>query len=61
MQFKDIYKGVAKETAKKAGKYALKVMAIQASFSMLKEIINALVRFFKSATKSFKTFLDEIV
>lgn len=57
---KDIYKGVAKETAKKAGKDALKVMAIQALSSMLKEIINALVRFFKSTTKSFKTFLDEM-
>ena len=57
---KDIYKGVAKETAKKAGKDALKIIAIQALSSMLKEIINALVRFFKSATKSFKTFLDEM-
>lgn len=57
---KDIYKGVAKETAKKAGKDALKVMAIQALSSMLKEIINALVRFFKSTTKSFETFLDEM-
>lgn len=57
---KEIYKGVAKETAKKAGKDALKVMALQALSSMLKEIINALVRFFKSATKSFKTFLDEM-
>lgn len=57
---KDIYKGVAKETAKKAGKDALKVMAIQALSSMLKEIINALIRFFKSTTKSIKTFLDEM-
>lgn len=57
---KDIYKGVAKETAKKAGKDALKTIAVQALSSMLKEIINALVRFFKSATKSFKTFLDEM-
>ena len=57
---KDIYKGVTKETAKKAGKDALKVMAIQALSSMLKEIINALVRFFKSTTKSFKTFLNEM-
>lgn len=57
---KDIYKGVAKETAKKAGKDALKVMAIQALSSMLKEIINALIRFFKSTTKSIDTFLDEM-
>lgn len=57
---KDIYKGVAKETAKKAGKDAVKVMAIQALSSMLKEIVNALVRFFKSTTKSFKSFLDEM-
>lgn len=57
---KDIYKGVAKETAKKAGKDALKIIAIQALSSMLREIINALVRFFKSTTKSFKTFLNEM-
>lgn len=57
---KDIYKGVAKETAKKAGKDALKIIAIQALSAMLKEIINALVRFFKATTKSFKTFLDEM-
>lgn len=57
---KDIYKGVAKETAKKAGEDAVKVMAIQALSSMLKEIVNALVRFFKSTTKSFKSFLDEM-
>lgn len=57
---KDIYKGVAKETVKKAGKDALKIMATQALSSMLEEIINALVRFFKSTTKSFETFLDEM-
>lgn len=57
---KDIYKGVVKETGKKACKDALKVIAIQALSSMLKEIINALVRFFRSPTKSFKTFLDEM-
>lgn len=57
---KDIYKGVAKETAEKAGKDALKVMAIQALSSMLKEIINALVRFLKSPSKSFKIFLEEM-
>lgn len=57
---KDIYKGMAKETAKKAGKDALKVMAIQALSTMLKEIINALVRFFKSTSKSFKGFLEEM-
>lgn len=57
---KDIIKGVAKETAKKAGKDALKVMAIQALSDMLKEIINALVRFLKSTSKSFKGFLGEM-
>lgn len=57
---KDIYKGVAKETAKKAGRDAIKIIAIQALSSMLKEIINALVRFFKSTAKSFTTFFDEM-
>lgn len=57
---KDIAKGVAKETAKKAGKDALKIMAVQALSSMLKEIINALVRFFKQAEKSFSNFIQEM-
>lgn len=57
---KDIAKGVAKETGKKAGKDALKTMAVQALFDLLKEIINALIRFFKQTAKSFRSFLDEM-
>ena len=57
---KDIAKGVVKETGKKAGKDALKAMAVQALFELLKEIMNALVRFFKSSVKTFKGFLGEM-
>lgn len=57
---KDIAKGVVKETGKKAGKDALKAMAVQALFDLLKEIMNALVRFFKSTAKTFKGFLEEM-
>ncbi|WP_195839136.1 hypothetical protein [Anaerosalibacter bizertensis] len=57
---KDIAKGAAKEVGKKAGKDALKQMVISALFSMLKEIMNGLVRFFKSQAKSFELFLDEM-
>lgn len=56
----DISKGVAKETAKKAGKDALKQMAVSALFSLLKEVMNGFVRFLKSQAKSFQTFLDEM-
>lgn len=57
---KDIYAGVAKQTAKKAGKDALKAMAAAALFDLLKSIMNGLVRFFKEKHKSFKLFLTEI-
>lgn len=57
---KDITKGVTKEVGKKAGTDALKQMAISALFSMLKEIMNGLVRFLKSQIKSFELFLDEM-
>ena len=57
---KDIAKGVAKETTKKAGKDAMKQMTVTALFSLLKEVINGLIRFLKSKTKTFKSFLDEI-
>ena len=57
---KDINKGVAKNVAKKAGLDALKMMAVSALFTMLKEIMNGLVRFFKSKNKSFKLFLEEM-
>ena len=57
---KDITKGAVKEVGKKAGKDALKQMTIEALFSMLKEIMNGLVRYFKSKAKSFKSFLEEM-
>lgn len=57
---KDIAVGVAKQTAKKAGKDALKTMAVTALFSLLKEIMNGFVRFLKSKAKSFKNFLEEM-
>lgn len=57
---KDIAKGVVKEVGKKAGKDALKQMAITALFSMSKEIMNGLVRFLKSQTKSFNSFIEEM-
>lgn len=57
---KDISVGVAKQTAKKAGKDALKTMAAAALFDLLKSIMNGLVRFFKEKHKSFKLFLTEV-
>ena len=57
---KDIAIGVAKQTAKKAGKDALKAMAIAALFDLLKSIMNGLIRFFKEKNKSFQLFLDEM-
>lgn len=57
---RDIAKGVVKETGKKAGKDALKAMAIQALFDLLKEVMNGMIRFLKSKAKSFKGFLDEM-
>jgi hypothetical protein len=57
---RDIAKGVVKETGKKAGKDALKAMAVQALFDLLKEIMNGLIRFLKSQAKSFKGFLEEM-
>lgn len=57
---KDIRRGATKEIGKKAGKDALKTMAISSLFSLLKEIMNGLVRFFKSKAKSFKSFLAEM-
>ena len=57
---KKIFIGVAKATAKKAAKDALKQMAISALFSLLKEVMNAFVRFLRSQTKSFESFLQEM-
>lgn len=57
---KEILKGVATETAKKAGKDALKQMAVAALFSLLKEVMNGFIRFLKSKTISFSNFIKEL-
>ena len=57
---RDIAKGVVKETSKKAGKDALKAMAVQALFDLLKEVMNGMIRFLKVKAKSFKSFLEEM-
>ncbi|MBD0383879.1 AI-2E family transporter [Paenibacillus sedimenti] len=57
---KDIRVNAAKEIGKKAGKDALKTMAISALFSLLKEIMKGLIRFFKEKSKSIKGFLSEM-
>ncbi|CAM4168201.1 hypothetical protein BAMA_19290 [Bacillus manliponensis] len=57
---KDITVNAAKEVGKKAGKDALKVMAVSALFTLLKEIMNGLIRFFKAGSKSFNGFLSEM-
>ena len=57
---KDIAKKVPVKVANKAGKDAVKAMFVAALFGMLKEIMNALVRFFKSKKRSFDSFLDEM-
>ena len=46
--------------ANKAGKDAIKAMFVAALFGMLKEIMNALVRFFKSKKRSFNIFLEQM-
>ncbi|KPL57831.1 hypothetical protein [Rossellomorea vietnamensis] len=57
---KDIRINAAKEVGKKAGKDALKTMAISALFTLLKEIMNGLIRFLKAKSKSFNGFLSEM-
>ena len=61
---KAMYKPIAKKAsfrmANKAGKDAIKAIFVAALFGMLKEIMNALVHFFKSKKRSFDTFLDEM-
>lgn len=57
---KDIAVGAVKQVGKKAGKDALKVMLVSALFTLLKEIMNGLVRFFKSEKKSMDNFLSEM-
>lgn len=57
---KDIGIHATKEVGKKVGKDALKTMAISALFSLLKEIMNGLIRFLKVKSKSLKVFLSEM-
>ena len=57
---KDIAKKASVRMANKAGKDAIKAMFIAALFGMLKEIINALVRYFKAKKQSFDTFIEEM-
>nr|WP_282184148.1 hypothetical protein [Streptococcus sp. oral taxon 431] len=57
---KDIAKKASVRMANKAGKDAVKAMFVAALFGMLKEIMNALVRFFKSKKRSFDAFLEEM-
>lgn len=58
--YKPIAKKAAVRMANKAGKDAIKAMLVAALFGMLKEIMNALVRYFKSKKQSFDTFLKEM-
>lgn len=57
---KDIAKKASFRMANKAGKDAIKAIFVAALFGMLKEIMNALVRFFKSKKRSFNIFLDQM-
>lgn len=57
---KDIAIGATKQVGKKAATDALKQMASEALVALLKEIMNGIVRFFKSQAKSFKIFLEEM-
>lgn len=59
-QNKENFKGAAKNTAKKATTDALKVMMTSALMDLTKEILNGLIRFFKSKKKSFEIFLNEM-
>lgn len=57
---KDIRISATKEVGKKAGKDALKAMAVSALFALLKEVMNGLIRFLKEKSKSFNGFLSEM-
>ena len=57
---KDIAKKASVRMANQAGKDAVKAMFVAALFGMLKEIMNALVRYFKSKKRSFDAFLEEM-
>ena len=58
--YKPIAKKAAVRMANKAGKDAVKAMFVAALFGMLKEIMNALVRYFKAKKQSFDTFIEEM-
>ena len=57
---KHIAKKAPVKMVNKAGKDAIKAMLVAALFGMLKEIMNALVRYFKSKKQCFDTFLKEM-
>ena len=57
---KDIAKKASVRMANKAGKDAIKAMFVAALFGMLKEIMNASVRYFKAKKQSFDTFIEEM-
>lgn len=57
---RDIAIGVTKEIGKKASIDALKQMSIEALFTLLKEIIKGLVRFFKTQAKNLQSFFSEM-
>jgi len=57
---KEIRKNATKEIGKKAGKDALKTMAISLLFGLLKEVMNAFVRFLKEESKSLESFLSQM-
>ena len=57
---KDIAYGAAKQTAKKARKDALKMMAVTTLFDLLKAIMYCLVLFLKKKKKTFERFLSEM-
>ena len=57
---KDIAKKASVRMANKAGKEAIKAMFVAALFGMLKELMNALVRYFKAKKQSFDTFMEEM-
>ena len=58
--YKPIAKKAAVRMANKAGKDAVKAMFVAALFGMLKEIMNALVRYFKAKKQSFDTYIEEM-
>lgn len=56
----DIRKQATINVTKKAGKDALKTVAVSALFSLLKEIMNSFVEFLKEKNKSFHGFLEKM-